>query len=75
MKVGGQLAQASYDDKLENIGFVYNIERTGKVKVSLRSVKGLPGGDCEVIARSYQGGGHFNSSGFALSFAEFKKWI
>jgi len=45
------------------------------VKVSLRSIKGISGGDCETIARTYKGGGHFNASGFFIHLSEFQKWI
>jgi len=57
------------------MGFVYSFQPNNQVKVSVRSVKSLPGGDCESVARGYQGGGHYNASGFFLTPNEFKRWI
>jgi len=74
-EVGRQLAEWSIEDGMENMGFVYSFQANDKVKVSVRSIKGLPGGDCESLGREYNGGGHLNASGFFLSASEFKKWI
>jgi len=74
-EVGSQLAHISFDDKLENMGFVYSYQRNRMVKVSLRSIKDLDGGDCESIARAYKGGGHFNASGFFIHQTEFQNWL
>ncbi len=69
------MAELSIKDGLENMGFVYGVPENDMIKVSVRSIKGLPGGDCESLAREYQGGGHFNASGFHLSTTQFPEWI
>ena len=75
IKVANELAKESIKDGLDNFGFVYSQMRNGMVKISIRSEKNYSGGDCETVAREYNGGGHFNASGFFLSKEEFKKWI
>jgi nanoRNase/pAp phosphatase (c-di-AMP/oligoRNAs hydrolase) len=70
------LAKESAKDGMENIGFVYSLTKNkDKFRVSLRSARDLPGGNCEELARNHQGGGHYSAAGFYLEFSEFQQWI
>ena len=58
------------------MGFVYSRAKyENTFKISVRSVKGESGGDCEAVARDYNGGGHYNAAGFFLKESEFRKWV
>lgn len=71
------LAEESFKDGLENMGFVYSRTHSNSsiFKISVRSSKDHSGGDCEAIAREYNGGGHYHASGFFLKENEFRKWV
>jgi nanoRNase/pAp phosphatase (c-di-AMP/oligoRNAs hydrolase) len=75
-EICSQLAKESAKDGMENMGFVYSLTKhRDKMRVSVRSARDLPGGNCEELARFYQGGGHYSAAGFYLEFHEFRQWI
>ena len=65
--LGHQLASVNPD----NIGAVVMFdEATGKLRISLRSVRGT---DCSPLAKRFGGGGHAQSCGFSLYREEWDK--
>ena len=70
------MAVQSVKDGLENMGVVFRKDKESHLwNLSLRSLKDTPGGNCEVIAREFAGGGHFNAAGCSLPFRELKQWL
>jgi len=43
--------------------------------LSLRSLQDTPGGDCESLARQYNGGGHYHAAGLAINPFQLRSWL
>jgi len=71
------LARLSVEAGLDNFGLLYSVyNKDPKLwKISLRSLAGKSGGDCQQIAMHFGGGGHFGAAGFYVPKKQFKNWI
>jgi len=75
-QIGHELAVQSVKDGLENMGVVFRKDKESVLwNLSLRSLKDTPGGNCEIIAREFAGGGHYNAAGCSLRYHEMKNWL
>ena len=73
--IGIELAKLSLQDGMENLGLIYPDSDSKNLKISLRSIKDQPGGNCQEIANYFDGGGHYNAAGFYIDSKLFKKWL
>lgn len=73
--LANKLARMSFEDGHSNMGLVYPDAHYPILRVSLRSAKDLPEGDCQTVASHFKGGGHFNSAGFHIDSKELKTWF